>query len=40
MEGPGMPHERVHISIPMCALIRVHGKTTFDGQNPLGRILV
>ena len=29
MEGPGVPHERVHISMPMHALIRVHGKTTF-----------
>ena len=24
MEGPGVPHERVHISMPMHALIRVH----------------
>ena len=27
MEGPGLPHERVHIS--MHALIQMHGKTTF-----------
>ena len=37
MEGPGVPHERVHISMPMHALIRVHdNELTFTKLNRRG----
>ena len=40
MEGPGVPHERVHISMPMHALIRVHDNLqNLTGEGPEGTVL-